>query len=83
MDPHTAAPLHDQIKKLSPRQMEIVELLAQSRTYQDIATILSISPETVRRHVQKACQKMYLENRIQLIVAFVRWQTMQEMYDAE
>jgi LuxR family transcriptional regulator len=77
------ASLHDQIRKLSPRQMEIVSLLIEGKSYEQVATILSISHETVKWHVQRACQKMDLENRIQLIVAFARWQFAQEMQNDE
>jgi len=73
------SPAADPIAKLSPRQMEIAALLVQGKSYEQVATILSISHETVKWHVQRACQKMDLENRIQLIVTFARWQMKQEV----
>jgi DNA-binding CsgD family transcriptional regulator len=73
------SPTDATIAKLSPRQMEIAALLVQGKSYEQVATILSISQETVKWHVQRACQKMDLENRIQLIVMFARWQMRQEI----
>lgn len=78
----TVASLHDQIIKLSPRQVEIVMLLVEGKTYTEISHILSISPETVKDHIREARRKLNVENRTQLIVVFVRWQTMQEMNNA-
>jgi DNA-binding NarL/FixJ family response regulator len=59
--------------------MEIVSLLVEGKREKQISTILSISRGAVAVHIQEACQKMEVENRIQLIVLFVRWQVVQEM----
>jgi len=61
------------INQLTPRQLEIIALLAEEYSNKNIATILSISGETVKKHIFKARRKMNLENRIQLIVMFVMW----------
>lgn len=42
---------------LSPRQKLILELLSQGKTYQAIAEALSISPRTVRYHVNELLKK--------------------------
>jgi DNA-binding NarL/FixJ family response regulator len=75
MDPLHIAPslLQELIGKLTPRQVEIVEHLAQGRTGREIATLLSISRETVKSHIAKACSKTGAENRIQLIVMYAIW----------
>jgi DNA-binding NarL/FixJ family response regulator len=76
----TAPPtLHDQIQKLSPRQMQIASLLVEGQNARQIATLLSISRVTVITHIRIACQKLEVENRIQLIVTFVKWQVAQEI----
>ena len=76
MNPLTLAPevIPDLIARLTPRQLEIVGLLAQGQSTKHTATILSISSETVKRHIYRACQKMELENRTQLIVVFTMWE---------
>jgi len=77
MDPLQIDPLvlSELITRLTPRQIQIVGLLAQGRSNRDIATILSISRETVKWHVRKMFQKVGAENRIQLIVIYVVWRT--------
>ena len=67
------------IESLTPRQSEIVSLIAQGKSNKQTATLLSISTETVRAHIVHACKKISVENRIQLIVAFAKWQERQEI----
>ena len=75
MNPLAVAPelLPNLIARLTPRQLEIVELLAQGNNNKEVASILSIRRGTVEGHIVRACQKLRLENRIQLIVVFVMW----------
>jgi len=80
MDPlHTEVPLLlEIIARLTPRQLEIIALLAEGKSNKDIATILSISRETVKRHVYRACLKMEVENRMQMIFTYGIWKGTQE-----
>jgi DNA-binding NarL/FixJ family response regulator len=73
----------DPISKLTPRQVEIMTLLVQGKKYREIATLLSIGIDTVKDHVHEARYKLEVENRIQLIVMFARWQVAQEVRDDE
>lgn len=75
MDPFTVATpqLDELIAKLTPRQLEIVELLARGCTRRQIAALLSISPETVKTHTDKIYRKLEAENRIQVVVMFTMW----------
>jgi DNA-binding CsgD family transcriptional regulator len=75
MDAFTVAP----IQKLSPRQMQIAALLVEGKNARQIATILSIGPETVKTHIRNACRKLNVSNRVQLIVTVARWQVIEEM----
>jgi PAS domain S-box-containing protein len=52
---------------LSPREREIVELVARGRSGQEIADELGLSPETVRTHVDNAKEKFEARNRAQLV----------------
>lgn len=38
---------------LSPRQLEVIRLLAQGKTNKDIARVLALSPATIKTHVAK------------------------------
>jgi PAS domain S-box-containing protein len=52
---------------LSPREREVVELVARGRSGQEIADELGLSPETVRTHVDNAKEKFEARNRAQLV----------------
>ena len=57
---------------LSPRQKLILELLSQGKTYQSIAETLSISPRTVRYHVNELLAKFKVRTRAELLAAVQR-----------
>ena len=61
------------INKLTPRQIEIIGIVAQGKSEKQTSRILSISRNTVHKHITNAQAKLRL-NRIQLIVAFAQWQ---------
>lgn len=69
--------LQELIDKLTPRQLQVVELLAQGHGYQEVCTILSISRTVAKHHVMRACRKLDVENKTQLIVLYVRWKERQ------
>lgn len=50
---------------LSPRQREVLRLLARGASNQDIADQLGISPATVRVHVSSVMKALQVENRTQ------------------
>ncbi len=52
---------------LSERELEIVELVAQGLTNQDIAQTLMISKRTVDNHVSNVFTKTGAKNRVALI----------------
>ncbi len=56
------------LEALTPREIETLELLAQGKTNKEIAGALSISENTVKRHLVDIMEKLHLENRIQLAV---------------
>jgi PAS domain S-box-containing protein len=52
---------------LTPRENEIVRMVALGQTNDEIAGQLSLSPETVRSHVRNAMSKTESRNRAQLV----------------
>lgn len=52
---------------LTPRQLEILTLLAQGQTYGQIGDVLHLSEATVRYHVKQIMERLHLENRAQVI----------------
>jgi NarL family two-component system response regulator LiaR len=48
---------------LTPREWEVIDLLAQTRTTDQIAEVLVLSPETVRSHVKNILRKLDARSR--------------------
>jgi DNA-binding NarL/FixJ family response regulator len=58
--------------RLSPRELEVLELLADGLNGQMIAERLFLSPETVRTHVRNATGKLDAHTRVQAVAMVVR-----------
>jgi DNA-binding NarL/FixJ family response regulator len=69
------APLQhpEQLAALTPREREVVALVATGLSNQEIADRMVVSPFTVRAHVQRAMTKLQSRDRAQLVV--VAYQT--------
>jgi DNA-binding NarL/FixJ family response regulator len=57
---------------LSPRETEIVKLIAEGHTSREIGEILSISAHTVERHRHNVLEKLQLRDRVALTLYAVR-----------
>jgi DNA-binding NarL/FixJ family response regulator len=53
--------------QLSPRENEIIQLLAHGHLYKEIADRLSLSVETVRTHIRNIYQKLHVHGRTEAI----------------
>ncbi|MGI9578350.1 MAG: response regulator [Microthrixaceae bacterium] len=53
---------------LSEREMEVVELLANSWTNRQIADALYLSPNTVRNHVHRIAGKLGVSTRLEIVL---------------
>jgi len=58
-----------QLERLTDREREIVALVAEGLTNDEIAERLVISPMTVKTHVNRSMTKLDLRDRAQLVVA--------------
>jgi DNA-binding CsgD family transcriptional regulator len=52
---------------LTQREMEVLKSLAEGNSYQEIANVLFISHETVKKHLKNIYRKMNVKNKIQAI----------------
>ena len=59
-------------KELSPREQQVLDLLAKGLIYNEIGRELNIGAETVRSYVKQICRKLNVRNRIEAIAKF--WQ---------
>jgi DNA-binding NarL/FixJ family response regulator len=57
---------------LSPRESEVVKLIAEGHTSREIADILNISVNTVERHRHNVLEKLDLRDRVALTLYAVR-----------
>ena len=62
----------ERIGVLSPREREVLDLLAQGLNGEEAATRLMISPETIRTHVRNAMDKLEAHTRAHAIVIALR-----------
>jgi len=54
-------------QNLSPREREVLELLASGFIYKEIGDKLNIGTETVRTYVKNICQKMHVRSRLEAV----------------
>jgi len=55
---------------LSPREREVLELLARGHLYKEIAELLQISVPTVNTHIHRIYEKLHVRSRSQAIAKF-------------
>jgi DNA-binding NarL/FixJ family response regulator len=57
---------------LTARQREILTLIVQGMTYEEMGKTLCLSERTIRYHMQEIIQRLHLENRSQVIAYAAR-----------
>jgi DNA-binding CsgD family transcriptional regulator len=62
----------DTAQQLTPRQREILQLLAEGRSVKEIAQILNISPRTVEFHKYNLISRLHLKNFPALVQFAIR-----------
>ncbi|MGZ8652798.1 MAG: response regulator [Actinomycetota bacterium] len=58
--------------RLTPRELQILQLLADGRAPDDIATQLKVSRNTLRTHIQNILMKLGVHSKLDAIVAAIR-----------
>jgi DNA-binding NarL/FixJ family response regulator len=58
------------VERLTPRQLEILKLLAQGFYYKEIGAALGISHCTVRAHLHSVYQRLEVKSRARAVVKF-------------
>jgi DNA-binding NarL/FixJ family response regulator len=61
------SPEKDLFKKISPRQREILQLLAEGKSGKEIASILNISARTVEFHKYKMMEQLHIKTNSELV----------------
>lgn len=63
------SPRRDPVK-LSPRETEILNLLAEGAPYKEIAATLEVSLDTVRTHLRRIYEKLHVHSRTAAVMKF-------------
>jgi DNA-binding NarL/FixJ family response regulator len=56
-----------ELEQLSYREKQILEELSRGLMYKEIANVLFISPETVKKHVYHVYEKLHVTNRVEAV----------------
>jgi DNA-binding NarL/FixJ family response regulator len=77
LDPTAAASLIAQRRRsptrdLTQRERDVLRELAEGKSNEQIGEVLSISPQTVRTHLQKAMEKLGATTRVQAVAIALR-----------
>lgn len=60
------------LDRLTPRELEILQLLSDARSTEDISAELGVSRSTLRTHVQNVLMKLGVHSKVDAIVAAIR-----------
>lgn len=60
------------LARLTPRELEILRWMATPMTYNEVASQLTLSEETIRSHAKRVLRKLGQPNRVQAVLAAVR-----------
>jgi DNA-binding NarL/FixJ family response regulator len=61
-----------ELHELSGREREVLKELAEGRPYKEIASILNVSIDTIRKHLQSVYQKLHVHNRTEAVVKYLQ-----------
>ena len=65
---HDTIPAPEGLDELSPRELEVLSLVANGSNNREIADALYLSPLTVKTHVSRILAKLRARDRVQLVV---------------
>src|SRR5512141_1685741 len=69
----------DAFRDLSPREMEVLALVAQARTNGEIGQALGLTEKTVGNYVSTILEKLHLSNRIELATYAIEYHIHEQM----
>jgi DNA-binding NarL/FixJ family response regulator len=64
---YVTGPSFEEANNLSPREQQVLDLLAMGFVYKEIGSKLEIGTETVRTYVKNICQKMHVRSRVEAV----------------
>ncbi|MCL4464492.1 MAG: response regulator transcription factor [Chloroflexi bacterium] len=70
--PETLAPRRSLATSLSPRELTVLQLVAQGKTNKEIARLLTIAPATAKKHVERIVAKLDVADRTEAAIVALR-----------
>jgi DNA-binding NarL/FixJ family response regulator len=71
--PHSSGPDNDPLANLSPREKEILQLIAEEHTSAEIAKMLFITEKTVEKHRASMMEKLNVRSLVGLVRAALKY----------
>jgi DNA-binding NarL/FixJ family response regulator len=68
---------HNVPSALTPREIEVLTLIAKGFSYQEAAQLLEVSANTVRTYIKRIYQKLSVNSRSEAVFEFNQWQEAQ------
>lgn len=66
----TEKQVEDDNEKLTPRERDVLELLASGYIYKEVSEKLNITLETVRTYVKRICFKLHVRSKVEAIIKY-------------
>jgi DNA-binding NarL/FixJ family response regulator len=66
----TERTVEDENETLTPREKEVLRLLASGYIYKEVADQLNLTLETVRTYVKRICHKLHVRSKVEAIIKF-------------
>ncbi len=63
--------MQNEVHTLTPREQEVLQLLADGFRYKEIAGLMGISLDTVREHARRIYAKLHVSSRTEAVVKFL------------
>lgn len=73
--PNTPVQSESDDRSLSPRERDVLEMLARGFLYKEIAEALSIGVRTVDTHIRRIYEKLHVRSRAQAVARYVNFQS--------
>lgn len=70
--PDGPADREEKMSKLSEKQIAVLDLVAQGKTYKEVGVALDLTERTVKYHMERILELLHLENRAQVITYAAR-----------
>lgn len=65
----------ERLTRLTPRELEILQLMAEGRSPEGISTALGVTPATLRTHMQNLITRLGVHSKMEALVLAIRYGT--------